>query len=151
MKKYNAVTALILAGISIIVIQQSYQFPDMVNGTPGPGMWPRTLAYALLFGALTLLISAIAFSPKGEKGPIDFKSPGVWQVGKLFAVLGLFGLGLSYLGFLTSTTIFIFCVMFIMGVRSWKMLVFSSVGITASVYLIFVVFLRLVLPHGILF
>ena len=151
MKKYNIFTSLLLICIGSYVVNYAKQFPKYVNGTPGPGFWPKLLGIVLIALSIALLLTTFFTKKEMKKHLVEFKDEGFRQVFKLFIVMILFGVGLNYIGFLPSSLIFIICVMYIMGARNWKKIILTSVSVTLSIYLIFAVALGLVLPSSKLF
>jgi len=150
-KKYNIGTAILLICVGIYVIHYSGGFDPIVNGTPGPGFWPRILGVLLIFVSTLLAVTTIFTRKQLADHLIDFKAKGFRQVVKLFAVMILFGVGLNFIGFLPSSLLFVVLVMWIMGVRSIPKICIASFAITISIYVIFAVALGLVLPKGKLF
>jgi putative tricarboxylic transport membrane protein len=151
MKKYNFSLSIFLTVIGVLVINYSKQFPEYVRGTPGPGLWPKLLGFALI-GASVLLCLVTIFSKKEMVAHLlDFKSKGFHQVLKLFVIIIGFGFALNYLGFLLSSVIFSILVMTTLGMRQPLKLGAAGVLITGSIYVIFSVALGVMLPIGKLF
>ena len=152
MKKYNVITSIILIIVGVIVIFNCQQFQKTINGnTPGPGFWPSILGWALTITSACLLFSTLFSKEPDTEDPIKWKTAGFRQIVILAAVLGLFGIGLKYLGFFPSSIAFIVAVMLIMGERNWKKILITTVAITLCIYVIFALLLGLVLPKGKLF
>lgn len=152
MKKYNVITSIILILVGVLVIFNSQHFPDTINNnTPGPGFWPSILGWGLGLTSTGLLITSLLNKNPDTEDPIKWKSAGFKQILKLAVVLGLFGIGLKYLGFFPSSLAFIVAVMLIMGERDWKTILVATVAITLCIYIIFALLLGLILPKGKLF
>lgn len=150
-KKYNIITGILLIFVGAYVVNNSFHFQENVNGTPGPGFWPRVLGIAIIFVAALLILTTIIGKKKLPEHLIDIRSKGFFQVLETFGLMILFAFGLNLIGFLLSSLIFVVLMMLIMGVRSVKKICISSVAITLSIYLIFSQFLNVVLPRGKLF
>lgn len=151
MKKYNIITSVLLVCIGIYVIFYSKKFDKIVNGTPGPGFWPGILGGLLIIFSSLLAVTTVFSRKEFVAHLIDCRSRGFQQVFLMFFSMILFGIGLGELGFLPASLIFVVLIMRIMGVKSIRKLCVTSVSVTLSIYVVFVVFLGLVLPRGKLF
>lgn len=152
MKKYDIGASLVFAGIGVFVLTQCGQWEDYVRGALGPGFWPKILAIFLIIISVVMLLTSLFKKYEEEEEPvIDYRSPAFKQVFKLFFVLALYGIGLYWLGFFVPTILFVILVMFIMGVRNVKILLITSVGIAACIYIVFAQLLNLYLPTARLF
>jgi hypothetical protein len=128
------------------VFYQTQDMPDEVFGTLGAAYWPRFIAVVLLIFTVLLSIQTI-FSKSDSPSPINFKSGGIKRVFALFGILIAFGIALPILGFLFSSFLFIIAVMLVMGEKKKSWIFWSSVGITAGIYVIFDYLLKLMLPR----
>lgn len=107
---------------------------------------------ALLFGLTTLyLITMITKAVKfgTESGTDSFKGFVPGQFFFCLAMVLLYLLGIKFLGFFTSTTLFMIAVMAFLKVR-WQYVVIAVVSMDVLLYLAFVLFLKVTLPTGIL-
>ena len=59
--------------------------------------------------------------------------------------------GIAIFGFLISTPLFLLGIMWFFSVRKWSTLLISSIATTAVLYFVFLKFLSVSLPTGILF
>jgi putative tricarboxylic transport membrane protein len=128
------------------VFYQTQDMRDTVFGSLGAAHWPRFIAIVLLIFTVLLLIQTI-FSKSSQPSPLNFKSGGIKRVFALFGILIAFGITLPIFGFLLSSFLFIVVVMLVMGEKKKSWIIYSSVGITVGIYIIFDYLLKLMLPR----
>lgn len=150
MKKYNIGLSAIFLGIASWVFFAAQKLPAGKGGSFGPGLWPQVLAIALAVLSVLLLIQTLVKNIAGQNGrdeePIDFKSPGVRNVMKMCIILVIFSVLLKFIGFFVAAIFLIPSCMVLFGEKRIRWLSGITVGVTAGVYIIFTVFLRLQLP-----
>ena len=106
----------------------------------------------LLFGLTTLYLVTMLVKAKKygtEAGTDMFKDFAAAQFFFCLAMVILYLLGIRFLGFFTSTTIFMVAVMLFLKVK-WQHLLIAVVSMDVLLYLAFVMFLKVTLPKGIL-
>ena len=111
-----------------------------------------TFTIALLFGLTTLyLLTMIVNAVKNgtEPGTEMFKTFIPSQFFFCLALVILYLIGIKYIGFFVSTTIFMIAVMAFLKVP-WKYIVIAVVAMDVLLYVAFVLFLKVKLPSGIL-
>lgn len=138
-------SAMIALGLYVILTART--FPEGTGGVLGPGFFP------ILLGILLIGLSALQlFNTRKEKAVATaFLTESTKRV--LFACLIIIGYmaGIAILGFLISTPLFLFGIMWFFSVRKWSTLLVSSMATTAVLYFVFLKFLSVSLPAGILF
>ncbi len=138
-------SAMIALGLYVILTART--FPEGTGGVLGPGFFP------ILLGILLIGLSALQlFNTRKEKAVATaFLTESTKRV--LFACLIIIGYmaGIAILGFLISTPLFLFGIMWFFSVRKWSTLLISSIATTAVLYFVFLKFLSVSLPAGILF
>ena len=110
----------------------------------GPSFFPRVLATVLALLAAVLMGRAL--SDRSDPAPLSKV-----RVTRLFAILTLtvvWALLLPRVGFLIATPLLLGTVMWTMGLRRWRGLIGVSLGMTLVLYLVFVRFLKVLLPLG---
>ena len=104
-------------------------------------------ACLLIIISVLLIISNIKKTLRGEG--IDKKiykwSQMQYSLALWFITLGYIVL-INLISFFPATAIIVPAMMFFLGVRSWKIILFSTIGINLFVYLLFVVQLRIPMP-----
>ncbi|HSB69278.1 MAG TPA: tripartite tricarboxylate transporter TctB family protein [Candidatus Methylomirabilis sp.] len=122
----------------------------------GPAFYPRVILGLLAGLAVWLILEdlaagrALARPAAGATGqPANYRA-----VGMCFLVFFAYILGLSLIGYLASTFLFVLALGWIMGPRQQRglpKLVAIAVGTTLVTYLLFERYLRVFLPRGLLF
>jgi putative tricarboxylic transport membrane protein len=150
--------ALTLLGVVAAVVGRGYGLL-LPNGQIGPGMVPTVSGVLLAVLGAVLLVRAIREHRTAPPAPIDRDSRDIFgrtepeRVRHLWVVFGLLLAAIfavSILGFLVSFGAFV------LVVSTWveRRRLLSSLAITVSavvfIYLVFVVFLRVPLPQGLL-
>ena len=124
-------------------------------GSPGPGLFPLIVGAALIVTAAACLIQNLVSAQPAAPG-IDDATPSVHtkaDTGKawlLIAALILYVVALKPLGFPIALTLLMMASTRIFGYRNWPGNVAMSVLVTLIAYVVFVTWLKVPLPLGIL-
>ncbi len=145
----NRSTGLIALVLGVVIAVQAAQLPpSTMAGDIGPAVFPFISAGILILCGLGMLITG------GVKEASIFTKESLVRLAKIFAVVLLYILAMSYLGFLipTCAVLFVLSVMFAEEdhIAWWKILVFAIV-LTIAIYLLFHNVLNLKLPTNQLF
>jgi hypothetical protein len=73
----------------------------------------------------------------------------VWKVALTLIALLVYSIGMDYLGFLVSTTIFLAFLFLAVDPQRWYIVIFGSIGVSVISYAIFEILLQSPLPKGI--
>lgn len=106
----------------------------------------------LLFGLTTLYLITMIFNAVKhgtESGTEMFREFVSGQFFFCLALVVLYLIGIRYIGFFVSTTIFMIAVMAFLKVK-WQHIAIAVVAMDVLLYLAFVLFLKVKLPAGIL-
>lgn len=143
--------ALSLTVISLMLTVQSYMYP------PESSDFPKFLTVLMTCFGLGLTIQSYKKLKEETKDGTAEKKPisEVLEKQKLpvFVFLGttLYVLGINYIGYFTSSVVFLIgSMMFLSKKRNWKLMIIASVGFLVVVYALFVWFLNLRMPSGLL-
>jgi hypothetical protein len=147
MKKLSRIIAgaMILLGSYVIIVAKDY--PPTSNGVLGPGFFPILLGILLI--ALSSLAILVSFVSKEEE-TIVF-GEGTQRVLITSAIVLGYLAGVAILGFLLSTPLFLIIIMRYFQVPKWSTVLLVSFTTTAILYVVFLKFLSVSLPSGILF
>jgi len=162
----------IIIGIILLISSAFYYLSTMEFPPPsktenlGPAFFPTLLAAVLAFLALLLILNTfLARGASGKKGDgaviqgaerLEEDSFSAEDISYKF-LFGTIGLSFLYvalisiLGFLISTVLFLVTLIRLLEYKDWKNNVAASVGLTATLYLLFAVALGVTLPAGIFF
>jgi hypothetical protein len=124
-------------------------------GQPGPGFFPMIVgAFLVLTAAGCLLQALLARRTEGpaartaaEPGAANRQLSRVWL---LIGCLVLYGVALQPVGFPVALLLFLVVSIWIFGYRKWLPTLGIAAALTAVSYLVFVVWLKVPLPLGIL-
>jgi len=115
--------------------------------TPGPGFFPFCLGALLAGAALVILVRSLkqktASSPKGNRSYIRV----------ILALAGIFAYSLTFefLGYLLATFFLMLLLIKMMVKKTWWYVSSISAAFTLFSYIVFKVFLKVLLPRGILY
>lgn len=152
MKKGNVVSGVVLLALSIWLFVMAHALPVKATSATGPGFFPKIIAALMAVMSVALIAREwLAWRRTGGMAP-----PVAWGNWKrmlmvLAAILG-FTAFVSILGFLITTFLFLFVMLFLLEpVKKtiWKKLLIAAV-MTAVVYVIFAVVFGASLPRGLL-
>jgi len=159
-KEIASSLVLILFSMTFLVYTTRYPLDDWEN--PGPAVFPLVLGAVLLALACWQLIRAL-LAPKapGETGVkgnlIDNlnrflrESSGEAKVIALTVMLVLYLLMMTWIGFFVSTFLLVVLASRLMEAKDWGRPVALAVGVCLFCYFLFVVWIKLSFPTGILF
>lgn len=136
---------------SALIAWQSFNYPVR------SAIFPRSLSLLLLGLSLILFVRGWRAVSKGKVEMEGAKHRlTIWTIAKnpafiLFNALVLYILGIHYVGYLTSTAVFIGTTMFILGQRNPLSVIALTLFFTALLYYVFSRLLSVPLPVGLLF
>ncbi|MCD7804203.1 MAG: tripartite tricarboxylate transporter TctB family protein [Oscillospiraceae bacterium] len=172
MKKYDIGVSIVLILISIYMMVTASGYNEAVSGTAmGPGVWVIILCVIMIILSVILLLRALfgdklksMMQKKSETADtseataeavpekiFDFKSPGMKRLYITFGVLAVFILLLELFGFYIAVAFLLPAIMAIFGERRWWMMLAVTAGALVFIYVVFVLFLSIRLPQGIIF
>lgn len=121
----------------------------------GPAFYPRIVLVLLAALAVWLILEAVfTRAPRSGTAATPVSRPNYRLVVICFLVFGGYVIGLSVLGYLLSTSLFVFGLGWVMGPRTRRelpTLLAVAAGTTLATYLIFEKYLHVFLPRGLLF
>jgi len=159
-KEIASSLVLILFSMTFLVYTTRYPLDDWEN--PGPAVFPLILGAVLLALACWQLIRALlAQKAPGETGVkgnlIDNlkrflrESGGEAKVIALTVMLVLYLLMMTWIGFFVSTFLLVVLASRLMEAKDWGRPVALAVGVCLFCYFLFVVWIKLSFPTGVLF
>ncbi len=162
----------IIIGIILLVSSTFYYFsaaefpPPTKTENLGPAFFPTLLAATLAFLALLLILSSFLSRSSSEKEQNEAAVDGAERLEEdsfsaenisptfLFGTICLsflyVGL-LPVLGYLISTPLFLIILIRLLGYEKWINTISASIGLSATLYILFAVILGVNLPAGIFF
>jgi len=145
----DLISSLVLIGVGIIFCIGSVEYGDVRSGIPSAGFFPFVGATILIFLSIIHLISIL-------KNKVDWKKekffPERFSLKRILLslfTLFAYGICLKFFGFILVTFLFmLFSLRFIEPLK-WKMVFALSLLTSIFSYLLFEVWLKVPLPHGI--
>jgi putative tricarboxylic transport membrane protein len=145
MKKWERIAAAILMFIGVAAAAIAYDMGFGDFHQPGPGFFPFWLS------SLLALVSFIYFLTRlgVESKPVTLWGPGTWFRPFLAAaVMFVYSVAMGWIGFFSATFLLFLAWLIVIEREKWLTVVVVSVLGTASLYLIFIIFLKVPLPKG---
>ncbi len=145
LKKVDIISSIIMIPVCLYVFYESARWPvppDMGNPT-----WiPRGVAVCLLAAALLLLYRALAGQSLWLPGRLAAADRN--RVLSVAALTAAYVFSLERLGFIATTTLYMFGFALALGERRWLRLALFAVVVPVAIYLLFDTFLNVPLPRG---
>lgn len=157
-------SSVVVIAFGIVFLIYASRYPVDTLASPGPGTFPRIAGgFVVLLGAWQLLRSAWkrwrqerpapparSGGPVGEAEAARLRAGG-WAAISLIAAFALYILGIKWIGFFASSFLFTVYVSRLAGKGDLWRAVLLSAGLCLFCYLVFVGWLKISFPSGLLF
>jgi putative tricarboxylic transport membrane protein len=147
MRKVDTLAALILVPVCLYVFYESGRWP-IPPGLGDPAWIPRGVAACLLGAAGLLLVRAR--QGRSLTLPARLAGPDRARVLWVAALTGVYVILLERLGFIATTTPYLFGFGAALGERRWARLALFALVVPVAIYLLFDAILHVPLPRGLL-
>ena len=150
-KTLNKISAVFFFVLGFAVLYHGTRLGLKVNLDMGPGFFPAIVGGILLCLSLILLLQSILAKDASEPPGKFWVYPGGWK--SVFLTLftaAAYPFSLYYLGFLISTFLLLFFLLFVIAHYRWWLSGIWGIGTSVVAYLIFELWLKANLPKGIL-
>lgn len=138
------VVALILIGLSALVLWDSYGRGAGWDGGPQNGFFPARVGWLLLLSSIFILATAF----RARRHELFATWAQLRQVARVFLPLALFVLGVEYLGIYVASALFMALFMATVGAfRPWT-IGLASVLVPVVIFWVFELQFRVPLPKG---
>ena len=149
MKKNDTVFGCIFIALGIFIFTQTFFYPSLEKGHPGPGLFPNLLAILfIIFGGVLILKAKKPSAAEGE----ETAPPTHKKVANALFVLGIIIVYVAVVdkvGFLATSAVLLFALMKKLGAPLLRSAI-ASLCITLFINIMFLKILRVPLPPGIL-
>ena len=150
MKLCNFVVFLMGVVIGGAIMGASAGFPmEITEQGPGPGFWPFLLGLALTVAALVLVVYTLCHRQELTVEKVILGTAANRQVYVMMALLVLFCGLIHLIGFYAAAVVLIPCIMHRLECRDKKLMLFTAVGVTLFIYLVFGQLLYTSLPSSV--
>ena len=140
-----------LGGVLILTFAIAYFIVglSMPRSSLGDPLGAR--AFPLVLGGLLVLLGlSLAVAPVKVGGGAAGSGRPSMKAAALAVLLCVYGYTLPLAGYLVGTILFIGITAYLLGERSWRLLIGLSAGVSVGVYLLFTQVLDIPLPAGLL-
>ena len=153
MKKANIVAAIIGMGFSVGVFIVTLGFRKFRNVPVGPEFFPRWLAIGLFACSVALLVQALKTRPASDKPAptLSLFDKGMQRLLLGLAIIVVYALTWKFLGFIISTPVVLFALMFLLGLRKYPAMAAFSFGAMIVIFCAFRYLLGIDMPLGLLY
>jgi putative tricarboxylic transport membrane protein len=149
MKKNDIVFGSVFVALGVFIFTQTFFYPSLEKGHPGPGLFPNLLAILFIIFGGVLILKARKSSGSGEA---EATPPTPKKIGNAFFVLGIIVVYVAVVGkvgFLVTSAVLLFALMKKLGAPTRRSVV-AGICITLFINIMFLKILRVPLPPGIL-
>jgi putative tricarboxylic transport membrane protein len=152
MKKANIAAAVMGMGFSSAAFIITLGFKKFRNVPIGPEFFPRWLAVGLFICSAILLIQALGVKPtRNEVAPtLSLFDRGMQRLLIGAAIVVVYAVSWNFLGFLIATPLGIFALMFLLGLRRYRLMIIFSVSAMIVIFCAFRYLLGINMPMGLL-
>lgn len=148
MKRNDIIAGAIFIALGLFIFTQTYNFPSLEKGHPGPDLFPNLLALLfIVFGSVLIFKARKLSSEKADSSTSTPKK--ISNAFFVLAIVGIYVLVVNIIGFLITSALLLFLLMKKLGVSLLKSSI-ASIIITLFINLLFSKILRVPLPYGIL-
>ena len=150
MKLCNFVVFVIGMVIGGGIMGASTGFPmEITEQGPGPGFWPFLLGLALTVAAIVLAVYTLCHRHELTEEKVILGTAANRQVYVVMALIVLFCGLIHLIGFYVAAMVLIPCIMYRLECRDKKLMLFTAVGVTLFIYLVFGQLLHTSLPSSV--
>ena len=149
MTQYDRISTIFWICIASGICIESLRIGPGSLSQPGPGLIP--LASGLILGIFGIIVLVLSFKTKGEAGQLPWNSGIRWKkmVGIVGAIIA-YALLIDFGGFYLVTFLWMVYLCWGIGEMGWKRAILVSLIGTLSSYLLFVYYLSINFPRGLL-
>ena len=144
-----------LGGLLICLVYLTFALKQPFGSLsdPGPGFFPVLLSFIGILTALFIIFKQTAAPRSISDSPEEATGQSQEQVRNVFLYIltvSLCALVFTHLGILITITLLTFALAKISGVQGWRFPLLLGISSTISLYVVFGIWLKISLPHGLL-
>ena len=150
MKLCNFVVFVLGLALGGSIMGASARFPmEITEQGPGPGFWPFLLGMALTVAALALVVYTFCHRQELVEEKVILGTAANRRVYVMMALLAFFCGLIHLIGFYAAAVVLVPCIMYRLECRDKKLMLFTAVGVTLFIYLVFGQLLHTSLPSSV--
>jgi putative tricarboxylic transport membrane protein len=152
MKAANIIAAITGMAVSSAMFIVTLGFKKFRNVPVGPEFFPRWLAVGLFICSVVLFVQALKIKPADDKGSptLSFFDRGMQRLLVGAAIIVIYAASWNFLGFIIATPLAIFAIMFLLGLRRYRVMIIFSLGAVIVIFCAFRYLLGIDMPIGFL-
>ena len=148
----DGITGLVLLATSLVLLVKSFQLPSLPIVPVGPGFYPAIVLSFMAAASALLVLQDLMNRAPIVAGTSDAPRRNYRLVVIAFAIVGVYVVLLSLLGFRIATALFVGALQAALGqprtARQWAVLAAIALGTAAVSYFVFERYLLVLLPRG---
>ncbi len=148
MKKANIIAACIGIIFSVYAFAVTLTFKKFPLVPVGPEFFPRYLSIGLFICSAVLLVQSILSTSKDTAPTLSIFDKGMQRLLISLAIVIIYVISWSYLGFLLSTPILLFIIMHMLGMKKISTKIIVSVCASVGIFFLFKLILNIEMPLG---
>ena len=143
--------AFMVLGVMGLTVALQLPFSNPITKIGGPGTFPTAflviiIALSVILAVMELLKSFSASKPSGPEPPAEMGKKDLARILLVIAAAAIYTLSLNTVGFMISTAVLTFVLLFMFGYRNIMISPVLAIGFPAFLYLLFRVALKISLP-----
>lgn len=123
--------------------------PQMLEDILGPSGYILGISFAMLITGITYLFKT-QHHKKHYIEELTVIKDNKRQVLNMILVLAFYVFVINIVGYFFATTVFLFLIFRVVGFKHWLINIAVSITISTSLYIVFVFFLRMMFPRGLI-
>jgi putative tricarboxylic transport membrane protein len=153
MKKANIIAAVIGMGFSSVAYIMTLSFKKFKNVPVGPEFFPRWMAIGLFVCSAVMLLQAVRVKPANDRPAptLSVFDKGIQRLLIGVGIIVIYAATWNFLGFIVATPLGLFALMFLLGLRRYRVMIAFSLGAMIVTFCAFRYLLGIDMPLGFLY
>jgi putative tricarboxylic transport membrane protein len=151
-KKANIIAAIIGMGFSSVAFVITLGFKKFKNVPVGPEFFPRWLAIGLFICSAVLIVQMLKVKPAEDRSAptLSLFDKGMLRLLVGAVIIVLYAISWNFLGFIIASPLALFGLMFLLGLRGYRVMIIFSLSAMVVIFCAFRYLLGIDMPMGFL-